>query len=119
MIPGEVITKDGDITLNANRLTVSVKVANQSDRPIQIGSHYHFFEVNRDLVFDREATYGYRLDIPAGTAVRFEPGENKEVQLVTFGGERIVRGLNGLTDGALAAERDNALQRAKDAGFIK
>jgi len=119
MIPGEVFTKDGDIILNENRLTTVVKVANQSDRPIQIGSHYHFFEVNRDLTFDREATYGYRLDIPAGTAVRFEPGETKEVQLVTFGGDRIVHGLNSLTEGPLAAERDNALQRAKDTGFIK
>lgn len=119
MIPGEVITKDGDIILNENRLTTTVTVANQSDRPIQIGSHYHFFEVNRDLAFDREATYGYRLDIPAGTAVRFEPGETQVVQLVTFGGDRIIHGLNGLTEGSLAAERDNALQRAKDAGFIK
>jgi len=94
-------------------------VVNTGDRPVQIGSHYHFFEVNKALEFDRAASFGMRLDIPAGTAVRFEPGQSKEVALVGFGGRRELSGLNSLTDGVATDQsvRDAALRRARDAGF--
>jgi urease beta subunit len=120
MTPGEVLTLDGDIMLNAGRATTQVEVANTGDRPIQIGSHYHFFEVNRALRFDRAAAYGFRLDIPAGTAVRFEPGEERAVQLVALGGRRIVNGLNGLVQGALddPKVRARALERARAGGYV-
>lgn len=103
MIPGEIITPEGEIELNAGKLQIRVSVANTGDRPIQVGSHYHFYEVNTALRFDREATKGMRLDIPAGTAVRFEPGDEKEVALVPFAGSREVYGFNNLVDGALGA----------------
>ena len=103
MIPGEIIPVDGQIILNAGRPTVQVDVANTGDRPIQVGSHFHFFEVNRALRFTREVTRGFRLDIPAGTSVRFEPGEERSVRLVALGGRRIVRGFNGLVNGPLDA----------------
>ena len=120
MVPGEILPAEGSITLNAGRLTVTVQVLNTGDRPVQVGSHYHFFEVNRALQFDRAATLGFRLDIPAGTAVRFEPGEEKEVMLVAFGGQRRVLGLNGLTEGDIAdAEtRRRALRTAEERGFL-
>ena len=92
MIPGEVITKGEDILLNADRKAVLIMVANSGDRPIQVGSHYHFFETNSALVFDRKISKGMRLDIAAGTAVRFEPGQEREVQLVPFGGKKAVYG---------------------------
>ena len=92
MIPGEVITKDGDIELNKGLLTVTLKVANSGDRPIQVGSHYHFFEANEGLKFDRDRARGMRLDIAAGTAMRFEPGQERDVTLVPFGGKREVYG---------------------------
>src|SRR5271166_4113529 len=101
MIPGEYLFDGEAIELNAGRETVSLQVNNTGDRPVQIGSHYHFFEVNRALVFDREAAYGMRLDLPAGTAVRIEPGEFKTVQLVPLGGLRQVYGGSGLVMGAL------------------
>ena len=101
MIPGEIFPADGEIELNAGRATVKVLVANSGDRPIQVGSHYHFFETNPALNFDREATRGFRLDIPAGTAVRFEPGQQREVQLVAFAGKREVYGFRGEVMGAL------------------
>ncbi|MGE7991566.1 urease subunit beta [Pseudomonas sp. NPDC089554] len=101
MIPGEIQVADGDIELNAGRETVSVSVANHGDRPVQVGSHYHFFEVNDALVFDREPSRGYRLDIPAGTAVRFEPGQSRTVQLVAYAGKREVYGFQGKVMGAL------------------
>ncbi len=121
MTPGEIFTDNGEITLNAGRQTRRLDVASLGDRPIQVGSHFHFFEVNRALRFDRVAAYGFRLDIPAGTSVRFEPGEERTVQLVALGGRRIVRGLNGLVDGALddPATRARALQRATDGGYGK
>ncbi len=100
MIPGEYRVADGDIELNAGRRTLSIDVTNVGDRPIQVGSHYAFFEVNRALQFDREAAFGMRLDIPAGTAVRFEPGEEKPVNLVEIGGAKLVFGFNDLTAGA-------------------
>jgi len=101
MIPGEILTAPGEITLNAGREAIRLKVANTGDRPIQVGSHYHFAETNPALAFDRDAAKGYRLDIAAGTAVRFEPGQEREVQLVPYGGARVVYGFNGKTMGAL------------------
>ncbi|MBD1935489.1 MULTISPECIES: urease subunit beta [Cyanophyceae] len=101
MIPGEIIVQDGEIELNAGRPTFRVIIANSGDRPIQIGSHYHFFEVNEALEFDREQTKGMRLNIPAGTAVRFEPGDEKEVELVPFAGSRQVYGFNARINGSL------------------
>lgn len=99
MIPGETFIKEGDIILNEGRETATVKVANTGDRPIQIGSHFHFFEINKAMEFNREAAFCMRLDIPAGTAVRFEPGEEKEVNLVQIGGNRRIMGLNNLVNG--------------------
>jgi len=101
LIPGELIPEPGELELNAGRPVTTVQVANTGDRPVQVGSHFHFFETNSALMFDREATRGLRLDIPAGTAVRFEPGDSREVQLVPFAGERRVFGFNGLVNGPL------------------
>jgi urease subunit beta len=101
MIPGEIIPASGEIELNAGRPTVTLTVANTGDRPIQVGSHYHFFETNEALAFDRDRTRGMRLDIPAGTAVRFEPGQSREVVLVAKGGARRVYGFNQKIMGAL------------------
>ncbi len=101
MIPGEILTRAGSLLLNAGRATVTLSVANTGDRPIQVGSHYHFFETNRALVFDRERARGCRLDIPAGTAVRFEPGQSREVTLVAYAGGRVVIGFNAVVDGPL------------------
>jgi urease subunit beta len=99
MIPGEIITQPGTIELNAGRETLEIEVANTGDRPIQIGSHFHFYEVNSALKFEREGTKGMRLDIPAGTAVRFEPGDEKTVNLVAIAGSREIYGFNGLVEG--------------------
>ncbi len=104
--PGAVATADGHITLNEGRDAISIQVANHGDRPIQVGSHYHFSETNRALVFDRRAAYGHRLDIPAGTAVRFEPGETKTVSLVPIAGERIIRGGNAWVSGLVTDDRN-------------
>ena len=101
MVPGETIVAPGSITLNEGRPTMMLLVANTGDRPIQVGSHYHFFETNPALRFERELSRGMRLDIPAGTAVRFEPGQSREVTLVPYAGRRRVFGFNGLMDGAL------------------
>ena len=101
MIPGEIQTQPGEIELNAGRKALTLKVANTGDRPIQVGSHCHFFEVNRALDFNRQTAYGMRLNIAAGTAVRFEPGDTKEVDLVALGGTRTVYGINGLVNGKL------------------
>jgi len=101
MIPGEIIAAEGEIELNSGRPTITVEVANNGDRPIQVGSHYHFYETNQALAFDREATRGYRLNIAAGTAVRFEPGQSREVELVAYAGDRQVYGFNGVVMGAL------------------
>jgi urease beta subunit len=101
MIPGEVLAASGEIVLNEGRSTLTLMVANSGDRPIQVGSHYHFFETNAALQFDREEARGMRLDIPAGTAVRFEPGQSREVRLVPYAGRRYVFGFNGLIDGPL------------------
>lgn len=101
MIPGEIIVADGDIELNVGRKTVTVEVANLGDRPIQVGSHYHFFETNLSLKFDREATKGFRLNIAAGTAVRFEPGQTRTVELVEYAGKKEIYGFRGDVQGAL------------------
>ena len=101
MIPGEIFPGSGEIVLNNNSAAVSLRVANTGDRPIQVGSHYHFAETNAALAFDRQAALGYRLDIPAGTAVRFEPGQSREVRLVPYGGVRLVYGFNQAVMGAL------------------
>ena len=101
MIPGEIKIKDGNISLNKNRKIKKISVSNSGDRPIQVGSHYHFFETNNALQFDRENTKGFRLNIPAGTAIRFEPGQNREVELVAYSGSREVYGFNGKIMGKL------------------
>jgi len=103
MIPGELITADGDIELNSGRKLTTVTVANIGDRPIQIGSHYHFYEANESLIFDRKATLGYRLNIASGTAVRFEPGQERTVELVEFAGDREIYGFQGKVMGKLSS----------------
>jgi urease subunit beta len=121
VIPGESLPAEGEVELNAGRETLTLTVASVGDRPIQVGSHFHFFETNRALRFDREAAYGMRLDIPAGNAVRFEPGDEREVELVNIGGRRVVRGMNGLTEGSLddPEVREAALDRAREKGFME
>ncbi len=116
---GEVVTPDGDIELNAGRRTLTLKATNSGDRPVQVGSHFHFFEANKALDFDREASFGMRLDIPSGTAVRFEPGQALEVNLVEVGGRRRVSGFNSLTEGSIDSDgiKQAALTRAREQGF--
>lgn len=118
-IPGEIFCEPGTLELNANRAVKQIMVANLGDRPIQIGSHFHFFEVNRALQFDRAQAFGFRLDIPAGTAIRFEPGDIKEVTLVEIAGERQVYGLNNLVNGALDSPsvKADALEKIQSLGF--
>jgi len=120
VIPGEVILGEGDIIAFKGRQTVELIVANTGDRPIQVGSHCHFFESNRALRFDREKAYGFRLQVPAGTAVRFEPGEDKRVTLVSVGGNRVAYGINGLVNGRLDNPnvKAKALSAAREQGFI-
>ncbi len=101
LIPGEIIPLQGEIELNLGKDTVTVSVSNSGDRPVQVGSHYHFFEANKALIFDREITFGMRLDIPAGTAIRFEPGDTTDVKLVPYSGLRNVYGFNSLVNGSL------------------
>lgn len=116
MIPGEIFTPDGTIELNTDRPTLQLQVANTGDRPIQVGSHFHFFETNEALRFDRESTKGMRLDIPAGTAVRFEPGDEREVKLVAFAGSRQVYGFNAKVNGALdeTVEEEKTKKKKKE-----
>ena len=117
--PGELDCEEGEIEINAGRRSVTIKVVNTGDRPVQIGSHYHFFETNKALEFNRASAFGLRLDIPAGTAVRFEPGEAKEVVLTEFGGTQELYGLNNLTNGQVSSQdiKDQALKRARARGF--
>ncbi len=119
MKPGEYLVADGDITCNAGRVTESIRVANTGDRPIQVGSHFHFFEVNKALEFDRSKAFGMRLNIPSGTAVRFEPGEEKTVTLVNLGGKQAVYGLNNLTGGFIvnSGTKTKSISIAKAKGF--
>ena len=120
IIPGEIILGEGDIVAFKGRQTVELIVANTGDRPIQVGSHCHFFEANRALRFDREKAYGFRLQVPAGTAVRFEPGEDKRVTLVSIGGNRVAYGINGLVSGRLDDPnvKAKAMAAAREQGFI-
>lgn len=120
LIPGEVLAEPGEIALNEGKNTAQVSVTNTADRPIQVGSHYHFFEVNKALDFQRTLAYGMRLDIPAGTAVRFEPGETKRVNLVEIGGKRQGYGLNHLVEGCLddAQVKQEAMRKAAERGFL-
>ncbi len=119
MIPGEYILAKGDIICNADRTTARVTVVNTGDRPVQVGSHFHFFEVNKQMLFERSKAFGMRLNIAAGTAVRFEPGEEKEVELVSFGGERNVFGFSNLAGGDVTSEENKAvaLQKATEKNF--
>ena len=119
LIPGEYVLSSDPVICNENRKTVRVSVSNRGDRPCQVGSHTHFFEVNRALDFPREQTFGYRLNIPAGTSIRFEPGDTKEVELCELGGMRICYGFNGLTMGSLNSNimKNRALERARTLGF--
>jgi urease beta subunit len=118
MIPGEYKLAESPVIANAGRREIELEIANTGDRPIQVGSHFHFFEVNRALRFDRASAYGMRLNIPAGTAVRFEPGDSKTVSLVEIGGSATIHGLNSLTNGpANATTKPMALKRAAEQGF--
>jgi len=114
MIPGEYILAAGEIQCNAGRATIVVTVVNTGDRPVQVGSHFHFFEVNKEMAFDRAKAFGMRLNIPSGTAVRFEPGEEKEVTLVELGGRRRAIGFNNLVDGATGEGGDDGLKAAME-----
>ncbi len=120
VVPGELFADDGDVEINPGRPTANVEVINTGDRPVQVGSHFHFFEVNAALRFDRTAAFGFRLNISSGTAVRFEPGERRKVELVALGGARRVFGLNGLTDGSIddGEVRERSLRRAGERGFL-
>jgi len=119
LIPGEYVLSKDPVICNENRNTIKLSVSNRGDRPCQIGSHTHFFEVNKALDFPREKAYGYRLNIPAGTSIRFEPGDTKEVELCELGGKRISYGFNGLTMGGLDSTvmKSNAIEKAKRLGF--
>lgn len=119
--PGEYLIDEGEIIINEGKETIALKVTNTADRPVQVGSHFHFFEVNKMLSFDRKAAYGYRLDIPSGTAVRFEPGEEKTVSLVKIGGSRTGRGLNDLVSGQMDDEsvKARAFEKAAKLGFLE
>jgi urease subunit beta len=118
MVPGQVFVADGDLELAPGRERRSLRIDNRGDRPVQIGSHTHVFEVNRALAFDRERAYGFRLDLPAGTALRLEPGEGRDVALVAFAGDRRAYGMSALTSGDLEARRDAALAAARERGFL-
>ncbi|QLC35200.1 urease subunit beta (plasmid) [Halarchaeum sp. CBA1220] len=117
LVPGEVVPGEGDVSINEDRETATVTVANTGDRPVQVGSHFHFFEANGALAFDREAAFGMRLNVPAGTAVRFEPGDERDVDLVAIGGKQRAHGMNGVVNGSVAGDPGAALARLREAGF--
>lgn len=117
MKPGEYILSEGEIIANPGKATVLLHVTNTGDRPVQVGSHAHFFEVNKALSFPREAAYGFRLNIPSGTSVRFEPGDSRDVELTEYGGRRTVFGFSGLVNGRLDEKREDALCKARERGF--
>lgn len=119
MIPGEYLLESEPVEINAGRTTATIAVTNTGDRPVQVGSHCHFFEVNRALAFDRPAAYGMRLDIASGTAIRFEPGDSREVNLVAIGGSRDVVGINGLVNGALDDEATRTAALEKVEAFVR
>lgn len=116
IVPGEVLLEEGTLILNEGRKVITLRVNNTGDRPIQVGSHTHFFEVNSALSFQRSDAYGLRLDIPSGTALRFEPGEGKEVHLIAFGGARRAFGMNALVMGNLDEFREQAIKHVESAG---
>ena len=118
LIPGQVFVAEGDLELAPGRERRALRIDNRGDRPVQIGSHTHLFEVNRALALDRERAYGFRLDLPAGTALRLEPGEGREVTVVAFAGDRRVYGMSALTSGDLDARREAALAAARERGFL-
>jgi len=117
MIPGEYIPSNESIIANVGKSTITVSVRNTGDRPIQVGSHTHFFEVNKALEFQRKQSYGCHLNIPAGTSVRFEPGDTKEIELTEFGGKKIVYGFSGLVNGNLDEKKEEAFKKAIEKGF--
>ena len=119
MVPGEYILREEDIVCNANKESITIKVTNTGDRPVQVGSHYHFFEINKMISFDREKAFGKRLDILAGTAKRFEPGESTEVQLINFGGSRETYGASNLTQGDTTSKEslEKAMKKMESANF--
>jgi urease subunit beta len=117
LIPGEYFISDRPVVANAGKKTVKLSVSNTGNRPIQVGSHAHFFEVNKALFFPRAKAYGFHLNIPAGTSLRFEPGDTREVELVEYGGKKIVYGFSGLVNGRLAAKKRQAMAKAKAGGF--
>ena len=117
MKPGEYIIFEGEIIAHYGKKVVSLQVTHTGDRPIQVGSHTHFFEVNKALSFPREKAYGCHLNIPAGTSIRFEPGDSREVELTEYGGKKIVFGFNGLVNGRLDEKREEALYKARERGF--
>ena len=117
MIPGEYFLSDEPVIANKGRKIVQITVSNTGDRPVQVGSHAHFFEVNKALLFPRKKAYGYHLNIPAGTSIRFEPGETKQVELTEYGGKKFVYGFSGLVNGRLTSKRASALAKARKRGF--
>jgi urease subunit beta len=117
MSPGEYFLSEEPINANDKKITITLDIQNTGDRPIQVGSHAHFFEVNKALEFPRRKAYGFHLNIPAGTSIRFEPGDNKKVDLTEFSGKRIVYGFSGLVNGSLTEKKDEAFSKAKDQGF--
>ncbi len=117
MKPGEYMISEGEIIAHRGKATVSLQVTNTGDRPVQVGSHTHFFEVNKALSFQRERAYGYHLNIPAGTSVRFEPGDSRGVELTEYGGRRAVFGFSGLVNGSLDEKRGDAICKARERGF--
>ncbi len=117
MIPGEYFLSNEPITANVEKSTTSVSVKNTGDRPIQVGSHTHFFEVNKALEFPRKQSYGYHLNIPAGTSLRFEPGDTREIELTEFSGKKIVYGFSGLVNGSLEEKQEEAFKKATEKGF--
>lgn len=116
--PGEYYISEGTIHANKDMTTCTITVENTGDRPVQVGSHTHFFEVNKMLRFDRQKSYGFRLNIPSGTSIRFEPGDTKTVTLVEYGGKRVVYGFGGLVNGNLEEKRDKAISRAQQRGYL-
>ncbi len=117
MIPGEYFINDVPIIANKGRKTIKITVSNSGDRPVQVGSHTHFFETNKALLFPRAEAYGFHLNIPSGTSVRFEPGDTKEVELTEYSGQKIVYGFNGLVNGKLSTRKEIAIKKARKLGF--